>query len=62
MTTTTVNPTKLLFSRAEVCQLLSISLSTLDRLIARKALKPRYVGDRPLFRRTELERFAGVKA
>lgn len=61
MTPVTVS-NKLLYSRAEACQLLGICLSTLDRLIQIKQLRPRYVGDRPLFPRTQLEKFAGVKA
>lgn len=53
---------RLLYSRREACALLGISLSTLVRLIESKQLRPKYVGDRPLFPRTQLEKFAGVRA
>lgn len=53
---------KVLYSRAEACELLSISAGTLDRLVRDEKIHPRRVGDRPLFTRKELERFAARKA
>jgi len=53
---------KLLYSRAEAAQLLGVSLFTLYRLIEQGELKPRRIGDRPMFSRAQLEKFAGVRA
>lgn len=49
---------KLAFNRRESAELLSISLRTLDSLLARKELRFRRVGRRVLITRIELERFA----
>jgi len=48
---------KLAFDRRESAELLSISLRTLDSLLARKELRSRRVGRRVLIARDELERF-----
>lgn len=48
---------KLLYSKKETAALLSISTKTITRLIARGELKPRRVGRRVLFPRTEIVRF-----
>ena len=61
-TTTSKFNDRLLYSRAEACQLLGVCLSTLDKLVDQKKLRPLYVGDSPRFSRRELERFAGVRA
>jgi excisionase family DNA binding protein len=53
---------KLLYSRKEAAQLLGISSVTLWRMVRRGELKPRHIGDRPMFSRTELARFAGATA
>jgi len=49
---------KILLSRLESAEALSISVSSLDRLISSGDLKARKLGDRVLIERTELERFA----
>jgi excisionase family DNA binding protein len=49
---------KLLFTRSESAQLLSISLRTLDHLQARKEIKTRRVGRKVLIPASELARFA----
>jgi excisionase family DNA binding protein len=48
---------KLLVSRREAAAQLSISLRTLDKLVAEKALTTRKVRARVLFEARELERF-----
>jgi len=53
---------KLLYSRREAAQLLGICLPSLDSLVKRGELKPRYVGCRVMFSSAELLRFAGVTA
>jgi excisionase family DNA binding protein len=53
---------KLLYSRKEAAQALGVCALTVDNLVKRGELKPRYVGDRPMFSRTELARFAEVTA
>jgi len=50
----------LLHSKAEAVHLLRVSLRTIDNLVLRKKLKPTRVGNRVLFQRKELERFASV--
>jgi excisionase family DNA binding protein len=52
---------KLLHSRKETAAMLGVCLPTLDKLVHRGKLKPRRIGARVLFSRTELQRFAGVK-
>jgi excisionase family DNA binding protein len=49
---------RILYSQKEAAALLSISLSTLEQLIARKEIVVRRVGRRVLVPRTELERLA----
>jgi excisionase family DNA binding protein len=49
---------KILLSRAESAEILSISVSMLDRMISRGVLSARKLGDRVLIERAELERFA----
>ena len=49
---------KILLSRVESAKALSISVSSLDRLISSGELRARKLGDRVLIERTELERFA----
>jgi hypothetical protein len=53
---------KLLYSRAEAAKMLGICVPTLWKLVSRGEITPRYVGDRPMFALTELQRFAGVSA
>ena len=48
---------KLLYSRLEASAVLGICPTMVWRLVKRGELKPVYIGDRPLFSRTELERF-----
>jgi excisionase family DNA binding protein len=48
---------KLLFSRAEVSNLLGISLRKVDSLLALKELPSRYIGRRRMVRRADLELF-----
>jgi len=52
---------KLLYSRAEAAQLLGVSTVTLWSLVKAKKLKPKRIGDRPMFSRSELARFAGIR-
>ena len=49
---------KILLTRYEAAGALSISVRTLDTLLARRELATRRVGRRRLIPRTELERFA----
>ena len=53
---------KLLYSRKEAAELLGVSLVTLWQLTRAGELTPRYVGNRPLYSRTTLAKFAGVTA
>ena len=53
---------KLLYSRLEVAEMLSISQVTLWRLVRAGKLVPQYIGTRQLFSREELQRFTGVTA
>jgi excisionase family DNA binding protein len=57
-----MNTDKLLYSRKEAAAALGVSTVTLWRMVQRGELKPRHIGDRPMFSRTELARFAGVTA
>jgi excisionase family DNA binding protein len=50
--------TKLLFSKREAAQRLSISIRTLENLLATKELEARRIGRRVLIPATVLERFA----
>jgi len=52
----------LLYDRSQAAQLLNISVTLLDRLVVRQELKPTRAGDRILFCRAELERFASATA
>lgn len=54
--------TKILYSRREAAQMLGVCTLTIDKLVQRGELQPKRVGDRPMFSRVELERFAGVRA
>ena len=47
----------LLVSRRETAQALGLSVRTLDALVARHEIRPRRIGRRVLFERSELERF-----
>lgn len=49
---------KLLYTKKETAEMLSVSLRFVDTLIARKELKPRRVGKRVLLEHRELERFS----
>ena len=49
---------KLLYTRKEAAQVLSVSLRFLDGLIGRRELRPRRIGRRVLVEHRELERFA----
>jgi excisionase family DNA binding protein len=53
---------KLLYSRLEVAEMLSISQVTLWRLVRAGKLVPQYIGTRQLFSREELRRFTGATA
>ena len=55
---TEMSESKILVTRQEAAVLLSVSLRTLDTLLARSELVTRRVGRRRLIPRTELERFA----
>lgn len=57
----TTKTEKLLYSRAEAAKLLGVCSVTVWKLVQRGELQPRYVGDRPMFSLTELQRFAGVQ-
>jgi excisionase family DNA binding protein len=48
---------KLVFTRQEAAEALSISVRTLDRLTHNGKLKPNRATRRPLYARVELERF-----
>lgn len=49
--------TRLGYTRAQAAYLLGISLPTLDRLTARRLLRPSRATRRPIYSREELERF-----
>ncbi len=49
---------KLLLSKRETAQRLSVSLRTVDNLLARGELKARRIGRRVLIHEDDLERFA----
>lgn len=49
---------RILISRLEAASLLSISPRTIDNLIRSRQLRPRRVGSRVLFLRSDLELFA----
>lgn len=49
---------KLLYSRAEAAKMLGVCPVTLWKLVKKGELNPRFIGDRPMFSRTELARFA----
>jgi excisionase family DNA binding protein len=49
---------KLLFSRLEAAEILSLSVSTLDVAVARGMLRVRRVGKRVMFERHEIEKFS----
>jgi hypothetical protein len=51
----------MLYSRQQAAKALGVCALTVDNLVKRGELKPRYVGDRPMFSRTELARFAEVR-
>jgi len=53
--------TKLLYTRHESCALLSISLRSLDYLLAAKSIKVKRVGVKVLIPQAELLRFAQVE-
>ena len=49
---------RMLYSRLEAAQILSISLRTLDHVAARGEIRVRRIGRKVLIPRTELERFS----
>ena len=49
---------KILISKDAAAAMLSVSLRTIDNLVRAKELRPRRIGRRLLFTRTELERFS----
>lgn len=49
---------KILVTRSEAAILLSVSLRTLDHLVAAGELSPRHIGKRVLFARRDLEVFS----
>jgi len=53
---------KLLYSRREAAAALGCCILTVDNLVKRGELKPRYVGSRVMFTSAELLKFAGVTA
>jgi excisionase family DNA binding protein len=53
---------RILFSRAEAARALSMSISTLDILIARGTIRTRRHGRRVLVAKTEIERVARTDA
>jgi excisionase family DNA binding protein len=53
-----MNSDRILYSRKEAAQQLSISISTLEQLIAQGELQVRRLGKRILVPRTELERLS----
>ena len=53
---------KLLFSKDESAQVLGVCLQTINHLISRGELRVRRLGRRVLIPRSEVERFAGIKA
>jgi|TARA_Y100001978_G_scaffold201095_1_gene218688 excisionase family DNA binding protein len=53
----TARTTRLAFNRAEAAKILGISQPTLDRLVRRGLIAPSRATRRPLFAKTELERF-----
>lgn len=53
------NYPRLAFSRHEAAEMLGVCEATIDRLVRRGLLKPSRATRRPLFSRTELERFLG---
>jgi excisionase family DNA binding protein len=53
---------KILYSRREAAQLLGICTLTVDKLVQRGELTPKRIGDRVMFSKKELARFAGVTA
>jgi len=54
-----MNADRILYGRKEAAQQLSISVSTLEQLIAQGELQVRRLGKRIFIPRTELERLAG---
>jgi hypothetical protein len=55
-------PEKILYSRVEAAALLGVCPAMLDRLVRSGQIKPRYLGDRPMFTKQELMRFACADA
>ncbi len=49
---------KILISKDAAAAMLSVSLRTIDNLVRAKELRPRRIGRRLLFTRTELQRFS----
>jgi excisionase family DNA binding protein len=56
--TRTMTEQKILFSKRDAAEMLSVSPRTLDYLIAMRELEVRRVGRKVLVPRTEIERFA----
>lgn len=52
------SPERLLYSRKDACQMLSLSMSSVDQLILTGRLRVRRKGKRVLILRSELERLA----
>ena len=55
-----MNTEKLLYSRKEAAAALGVCVLTVDHLVQRGELTPRYIGSRVMFSTQELLRFAGV--
>jgi excisionase family DNA binding protein len=53
-----MNPKRILLSKAQAAEVLSVSLRTIDNLIASKQLPVARIGKRVLLSRKALERFA----
>lgn len=51
---------KLAFNRAEAAETLGVSVKTVDRLARKGKLKPNRTTRRPLYPRSELERFLAL--
>jgi excisionase family DNA binding protein len=50
-------PAPQLLSKKHAALALSVSVRTIDRMIAQRQLHPRRIGDRVLFHRSEIQRF-----
>jgi excisionase family DNA binding protein len=56
-----MHATKLLYSRKEAAQLLSISLRSIDHLISSQKIQTRKIGKRVLVTSDSLQEYAGIR-